>query len=334
LTNKNKRVSVVRRGGPALFASVYRDFMSILQDLELYDYIKHNKSSGTFTFPNGCAVQFFSIDDQQKLRGRKSDLVFVNEANEITKEEFLQLNMRTTGKLILDYNPSDPYSWVIELKDDPKAVLIHSTYKDNPFLEEEIVREIENLINSDEKYYQIYALGILPISRENVFQDFSQTEFPEDVQFIYGLDFGFVDPNALVKVAIKDGNLYIKEEIYESYLTTEELIERMNQMGIRNDVEIVADSARPDIIQTLNNAGFYVTKGNKAIKEGLDKMRINKIHIDPNSNNAIREFRNYSYRKVHDRITETPIDFMNHTIDAARYATMKLSQGFGISVMI
>ena len=187
LTNKNKTVSVVRRGGPALFASVYRDFLGILQDLELYDYIKHNKSSGSFTFPNGCMVQFFSIDDQQKLRGRKHNVIFINEANEITKEEFMQINMRTTDKIIMDFNPSDPFSWVIEQTQDPKAVLIHSTYRDNPFLEEEIVREIENLINTDQSYYEIYALGILPNGKENVFNTLHTTEFPDDIDFVDGI---------------------------------------------------------------------------------------------------------------------------------------------------
>jgi phage terminase large subunit len=333
LTHKNKRISVARKTGPALFASVYRDFISILQELEIYDYIKHNKSAGSFSFPNGCTVQFFSIDDQQKLRGRKHDFVFLNEANEITREEFTQINMRTSGKIILDWNPSDPWSWVIELQKDPKAVLIHSTYKDNPFLEDEIVREIENLINTDETYYQIYALGIVPTGKENVFPTLHYTEFPEDLQFVYGADWGFNDPTTIMKVAQKDGKLYIKEELYESYLTPEDIIERMNALGIRKDIEIVADH-RPDIIQSLNNAGWYVTKAKKNIKEGLALMKQNEIHIDPSSHNAIREFRGHLWRKYKDRILDEPVDFNNHAIDAARYATMKLSQGFGISVMV
>jgi len=333
LTHKNKRISVARKTGPALFASVYRDFVHILQELEIYDFIKHNKSSGSFSFPNGCTVQFFSIDDQQKLRGRKHDFVFLNEANEITREEFTQINMRTSGKIILDWNPSDPWSWVIELQKDPKAILIHSTYKDNPFLEDEIVREIENLINTDETYYQIYALGIVPTGKENVFPTLSYEEFPSDLQYIYGMDFGYNDPTTIIKVAQRDGKLYIKEELYESYLTPEGLVEKMHELGIRKDIEITADH-RPDLIAALNNAGWYVTKAKKNIKEGLNLMKQNQIIIDPSSHNVMREFRGYMWRKYKDRILDEPVDFNNHAIDAARYATMKLSQGFAISVFV
>ena len=133
LTNPNKVVSICRKTGPALYASVYVDFVNILHEYDLFGSIEHNKSNMTFNFPNKSQVKFFSVDNPQKLRGRKHDLVFMNEANELTYEEFTQINMRTTGKIILDWNPSDPFSWVLDLKKDPMCVEIHSTYKDNPF---------------------------------------------------------------------------------------------------------------------------------------------------------------------------------------------------------
>jgi phage terminase large subunit len=272
------------------------------------------------------------VDDPQKLRGRKHDIVFINEANECTREDFTQINMRTTSKIIVDWNPSNPYSWIVDQAKDDKSVNIHSTYTDNPFLEQEIVREIENLINTDEAYYQIYALGQFPAGREKVFSKFDYQEFPDDDDdFIYGIDWGYNDPTAIVKVKIKDGHMWIKEELYERYLNPEQLVAKMREIGIREDIQIMADSARPDLISQLSSEGFYITKSNKAIREGLDFIRIHQIHIEPQSENVIQEFQMYSYKKVKDQITDTPSDFNNHSIDAIRYAAMNLKNAFSIS---
>ena len=136
-----------------------RDFFDIMESLDIYDQNLHHKTENTYRFTNGSIVEFFSVDDAQKLRGRKRDIVFANEANELSFEEFQQLNMRTTKKFILDFKPSDNYSWIYDLKNKNNSILIKSTYKDNPFLEDTIIKEIENLINVDEGYYRIYALG-------------------------------------------------------------------------------------------------------------------------------------------------------------------------------
>lgn len=334
LTNSFKTVSVCRKTGPALFASVYVDFLGILHEYEIYDSLKVNKTTGTFLFPNGTKVRFFSIDNPQKLRGRKHDLVFLNEANELTLEEFTQINMRTTGKIILDWNPSDPFSWVLDLKKDPLTREIHSTFKDNPFLEPAIVREIENLINNDETYYQIYALGLLPTGKSIVFPNLFHTPFPSTIDHIYGMDFGYNDPNVIVKVGQDDGRLYIKEELFESYLTTEQLIEKMDAIGISKSHMIFADSARPDQIKSIANAGYSIQGGNKKISEGIDYMKTLQIHIDPSSENVHREFRSYMYKKVHGIVTDTPVDFANHTIDAARYAAISMKGNFSTSFFV
>lgn len=338
LTNPLKNVSIVRKSFPSLSASVMKDFIEILQEHELYmSIIRHNKTTNTFVFPNGTVVKFFSIDDEQKIRGRKQSLVFINEANELSQEEFLQLNLRTTEKIFIDFNPSDTESWIYNLLSDEKAIKIHSTYKDNKFLSQEQVREIENLINIDESYYQIYTLGIIPNAREKVFMNFEYQQFPNDIEFVYGLDFGYKDPCALVKVGRVDDKLYIQQLLYETHLNPEQLIERLNQLNIDQNIPIFSDSARPDLIDLITQAGFYATKSDKAINKGLDTMRTFKIFLDNSSQDLIKEFNNYSYKKVRGKIVDgNPVDAFNHAIDAARYATLGLqnSTGFGISIMI
>ena len=139
----NKLVSIVRKTGPALKATVYRDFFEVLKTLSLYDEKNHKKMDGIYQFPNGSAVEFFSVDQEQKVRGRKRDILWANEANELLYDDVQQLALRTTSKLIFDYNPSAPESFLYHLPQD-RTISIHSTYKDNPFLTKEIIEQIES----------------------------------------------------------------------------------------------------------------------------------------------------------------------------------------------
>ena len=140
IQNPKTTISVVRKTFPSLRATVYRDFVEVLQNMGLYSKQQHNKSEHIYTFDNGSMVEFFSVDDEQKIRGRKRDICWCNEANELLFDDFTQLNMRTTDKIILDYNPSESSSWLYEV--DPKeSITIKSTYKDNPFLDKNIIKQ-------------------------------------------------------------------------------------------------------------------------------------------------------------------------------------------------
>jgi len=154
----NERISIVRKTLPALRNTVMVDFFEVLQGLNLYNKNQHNKTNNTYSFSNGSQVAFFSTDDEQKLRGRKHSIVWANEANELLYDEFLQLNMRCEGKFFVDFNPSENTSWIYDLPDED-MITIKSTYKDNPFLPQSIIEQIEDLKRTDGALYQIYALG-------------------------------------------------------------------------------------------------------------------------------------------------------------------------------
>jgi phage terminase large subunit len=128
IQNSNKVVSIIRKTFPALRATVMRDFIEILKDIGIYSVESHNKSEHIYTFSNGSIVEFFSVDDEQKIRGRKRDIAWCNEANELYFDDFTQLNMRTESKLIFDYNPSESSSWLYELPQE-ESILIKSTYR-------------------------------------------------------------------------------------------------------------------------------------------------------------------------------------------------------------
>ena len=244
LQSNNKVISIVRKTLPSLKATIMRDFFEVMKELELYDEKYHNKTENVYKFPNNTMVEFFSLDDSQKVRGRKRNILLCNEANELEYEEFLQLNMRTTDKVFCDFNPSDTEHFLYDLIERNDSIKIHSTYKDNPFLEKGIIKEIEELIKTDQDYYNIYALGI-PSKSNSTIYNHQQYYLDKDKELFFGsdktpdvilgLDFGFVDETALIRCDFKENSVWCKELIYESYLTTPEVIQKikdkLNQEG-------------------------------------------------------------------------------------------------------
>lgn len=328
LQNPNKVVSIVRKTFPALRATVMRDFFEIMKDLEIYDKANHNMSENIYRFNNGSIVEFFSVDDEQKIRGRKRDLGWCNEANELYFEDFQQLNMRTEYKMIFDYNPSDSASWLYELPNEDKVV-IKSTYRDNPFLPDSIKRQIEDLKRTDEALYQIYALGERAISKSNIYNNwtFVKEREPRFQSYVYGLDFGYNHPTALVRVYWHEKDIFIEPVIYESYLTTTMLIDKMNILGIDKNTDILADYSRPEIIAEMQNAGYNVNNANKVVKKGIDNVKTFGVYCqdDPRIK---REYENYKWKKVGDAILDEPIKLYDDAMDAVRYATTYIKETY------
>ena len=328
LQNNNKVVSVIRKTFPALRATVLRDFIEILKEIGLYKQEMHNKSEHIYTFANGSMVEFFSVDDEQKIRGRKRDIAWCNEANELYFDDFTQLNMRTEDKLIFDYNPSDSASWLYELPAD-ESIKIKSTYKDNPFLPDSIKAQIEDLKRTDESLYQIYALGEKAISKSNIYSQWTFVAHRPSkfVKYVYGLDFGYNHPTALMRVYYCDNDIYIEPVIYESYLTTTMLIEKLATLNIEQTVTILADYSRPEIIQEMNIAGYDVQNANKVVKKGIDNLKTFGVFCQDDK--AIRrEYENYKWKKIGDFITDEPVKLFDDAMDAIRYATTHIRQEY------
>lgn len=328
LTNKRKTVSIVRKAFPSLRASVYRDMIEVLQNYNQYDKRNHNKSEHIYTFDNGSMIEFFSVDDEQKIRGRKRDLCWCNEANELLFDDFNQLNMRTTETMIFDYNPSESSSWLYDLPDED-TTKIHSTYKDNPFLEEGIVKAIEDLQRTDEDLYNIYALGLRTSSKLNIYNGWTfLEEKPERFQqYVYGLDFGYNHPLALVKVYWHEKDLYIEPVIYESYLDPTKMLERFEEKVQDKRTEIIADHARPELIGELLNNGWNVYKANKEVKDGINSVKTFKIYCKKDKD-LQTEYENYKWKKVKDNITDEPVKLYDDAMDAIRYAVKYIRENY------
>ena len=329
LNNKGKTITICRKTFPSVRATVMRDFIDIIKAYKLYNENSHNKSNSEYTL-NKNLIEFISVDQPQKIRGRKRDLLFINEANELDFEDWQQLIFRTQEKIILDYNPSDEYHWIYDkVLNRNDTDFYRTTYLDNPFLEPTIINEIERLKDTDETYWQIYGLGEKGISKSTIFNYTEIVQIPQDAQLIsYGADAGYTnDPSTLVSVYKQDYNIYIKEHLYRTMMTARDLndVYRNENIG-RNPVYF--DAAEPRLIDELRRMGWNIQpslKGRDSINAGIDLLKRFKIHITSDSTNAIQEFRNYKWQEDKSgKLTNTPIDKNNHIIDAVRYATYSI----------
>lgn len=305
-----------------------------------YDPRRMNKTEMIYTFENGSVMEFFATaDNEQKVRGSKRDILFVNEANELNSEEFRQLRMRSECFSIVDFNPSfTEEHWLFPLLKEPRTYHFISTFVDNPFLSNAIKDEIMSYKYTNPALWQIFGCGEFAIVEGLVFPKdtwdvVDKTTMPIDIKYEerIGIDIGFSgkgDPTVAVRTytakiaGVK--HMWIEELVYEKGLNEKQLAYRLKPF---NHIKKYIDSANPLYIQNLEDNGvsllYPVVKYANSIIDGLTKMQGYKIHILRGSVNVEKEFNNYCWMKDrHEAYTNTPIDKFNHAIDATRYATM------------
>lgn len=316
-------ISVVGPSLPHLKRGARRDILQILEDAGIYTDEAFNKTDNVYHYPNGSYLEFFGAEDLGKVRGPGRDILFMNEANLFPFSIYQQLALRTKQTIFTDFNPVDEASWVYDVADKPGNKLIHSTYKNNPFLPKEQVQEIESLRDADENMWKVFGLGERGKSQEIIYTHWKQGPFRDDSEIVYGLDFGYSVPTALIKVGFKDNQTFAHEMLYETKLTTNDLIERLKGLDIKRSDEIFCDAAEPKTIEELIRAGFNAKPAEKDVYAGIQKVKSQPLTITPESTNLIKEIRSYKWKtdkdgKVHP--DESPVKMWDHGCDAMRYA--------------
>lgn len=328
---KGINIAICRKTFPALRLSALNDFISMLAKLDITNLFHYHKTERTFTNKQtGSKIYFLALDNPQKIRSVAFDYVHLEEANELPFETFRQiiLRLKPSGRIYISFNPSDSNVWInteIEQKRDDYT-LIKSSYKDNAFLQPEQVAEIEYLKETDKAYWQIFGLGEYGVLSNIIYPDFEIIDYNEfkttQGENFAGLDYGYVDATAGVHCKYKDGTVYVNEFVYKSYMNdiAKGTLEHLKAYKLNSAYPIYADH-RPEINQTLRNGGYMVINAQKDITDGIDFTRKFKLKITKQSVNLLREIRKYIYlQDVNGRVTDTPIDFDNHALDAMRYA--------------
>jgi len=324
LQSKND-ITIVRRTVPSLKRTVIKDFKDIMVGLGIWETDSFNISDRIYTFNNGSTIVFLNTDDPEKLRGVKSDILFIDEASEIDEESYFQLSIRCEGQIILAFNPTiSPFHWLRQMEDCERFV---TTYKDNPYLPHELIKSIEELQIKNPKYWKIYGLGEFAANDKGIFTFQIIDEMPIEELIGFGMDFGFSnDPTALVAVHKKGDMLYVRELLYEKGLTTQDIIDKLRSFNIGRNDEIWADSAEPRLIEEIYRSGFNikpVKKGPDSIRFGIGVLQNFGLCVDKKSQNLINEL--YSYEWATDKYgiqLDKPQGGLDHGIDALRYLAM------------
>lgn len=338
IEHRDKIISIVRKNYADLPFSSMKDFFDILTEQEIYNPINHDKTHHTYFF-NGNEFQFLGLDKAEKKRGTKRDILYINEALDITLEDWRQLSMRTTERIFIDYNPSVTQHWLYDevlTRDD--CEVIHSTYKDNPFLLEEQIKEIERLI-TDPYYYNVYALGKRADIKGVIFDNWTNIKsipiHEVDVttgavsvgkqmplyDVIYGLDFGYQNPCALIEIRYHEKELWVKEKFYRTKMTNADIINEIKVMGIKD--LIYADAAEPKSIAEIRSAGINIlptNKGADSVFAGIQFLKGFKVNV-VDSPNIDRERRGYKWAEDKGgKKLEQPVKINDHALDAIRGA--------------
>ena len=323
--------SVVSETFPHLKRGAIRDFPVALGDL--WNESWWSRGENVYTLPNGSIIEFFSADAPAKVHGPARDRLFLNEGQNIDYEIARQLFVRTRGLIIIDYNPTH-LCWIQDrIESRPDCVGIHSTYLDNPFLTTEQIREIE-ANRQDRNWWSVYGEGKVG-TLEGLIYDFAQVDaLPEDrygLVEVWGIDFGFNDPTAIVQVLAHTGRkeAWIREVAYGRGMKNAEIADVLAQQGIRRNVRVWCDAAEPKSIAEISDAtGLNIVPCDKSapVKSDRRKFQIQwmqgwRLNVTKDSVNLIRDLRNYCWEKDRDgEVTSTPIHEWSHGPDAMRYA--------------
>ena len=333
LTTREKRlvITIARKTLPALKGSVFRDFMEIADKVGILQYSIINKAEMTIRYKNHLC-EFISLDNEMKVRGRKRTHCYLCEANEFYKEDFNQLSLRTTEKLIFCFNPSDVIHWIYSdvcTRDDCDTFI--TTYKDNAFLDTEIKKEILRMKERDADRWRVYGLGERATFKEGqIFDNWKWIDYKDFIdkdssEVAYGLDWGYSnDETSIVEVRRKNDRLFVHELLYKKGLTNQDIYNEINNLGLEEEL-FICDSAEPKSLEDMKRLGLYCKpsiKGAGSVMNGIQIIKEYDVFASKQSKNLLQEYQYYIWQSNKDGQTINKIkqNGMDHLMDAFRYA--------------
>jgi len=327
-TDKQKTLtSVVSESIPHLKRGAIRDFKNILQAHNYWKDNNWNATDSIYTFETGSQIEFFSTDNGDKLRGGRRDRCFMNEANNCTLDAFDQLEVRTKEFVILDYNPTNEFWALTDVKPTREDVdFVILTYKDNEALSPEIIQSIEAR-RERVQWWRVYGEGLLGEVEGRIYTGWVEIEqVPHEATLErYGLDFGYsTDPTAIVAVYKYNGGIILDEITYLKGLSNKRIAEILLAQG--RQALVVADSAEPKSIDEIASYGVSIVpcqKGADSIRQGIQVVQEQRISYTKRSTNLKKEYSNFLWRRDRDGKTispNVPEQGFDHLGDALRYA--------------
>jgi len=331
-SHPNISASVVSESLPHLKKGAMRDFLKIMQSHNYYKEDSWNRTNYTYYFENGSYVEFFSADAPDKVRGPRRDILFINEANNVSFETFNQLEVRTRLHIWLDFNPTASF-WVHEDivgNDDFDYDFVKLTYLDNEALDEAIIKSIESR-KKNENWWRVYGLGEVGVNEGQIYTNWSLIdEIPTEARFEgYGLDFGYTnDPSAIVAVYKYNDDFILDEVVYAQNLTNKDIADILKS---RHEGLVVADSAEPKSIDEIKKMGIVIIgaqKGQGSVMQGIQLVQGVHLRVTKSSTNIIKDLRNYLWKVDRNgKALNVPNHDFSHSPDAIRYKIVDILGG-------
>ena len=321
--------SVVSESFPHLRRGAMRDFLSILKEHNYFKDKRWDKTNSTYTFETGSVIEFFSVDQPEKVRGARRDRLFINEANNIPFNAFEELEVRTKEFVFLDWNPTNEFWYYTDVKgrrEDVEELTL--TYLDNEALDLSIIASIESRRNR-KGWFDVYGLGKLGEVEGRIYTGWQIVDaVPFEARLErYGVDFGWSpDPAAIVSVYYHNGGYILDEVTYQLEMSNREIAETLKNLP---KALVIADSAEPKSIAEVRMYGVNITptlKGADSVRHGIKAVQDQKISITKSSVNLIKEYRNYLWAVDKDGhvLPGVPEEKNDHLLDATRYAINSL----------
>jgi len=325
--HKNELLSVVSESFPHLKRGAIRDFLNIMEEHKYFKEKNWNKTDFVYTFETGCRMEFFSADQPGKVRGPRREILFINEANNISFETFTQLEIRTKKIIWLDWNPVSEFWWYDEVMPKMNVDFMILTYKDNEALDKNIVKTIESR-KDNKNWWKVYGLGELGEAEGRIYTDWKPvSKVPHEARLErYGLDFGYSnDPTSIVAIYYYNGGYILDEVTYLKKLSNKRIADiLLNQPKSM----VVADSAEPKSIDELVYLGINTQpaqKGPGSVEQGIQFVQEQRISVTKRSLNVLKEYRNYLWKTDRDgKIINEPEHMWSHSMDAIRYGMESL----------
>jgi phage terminase large subunit len=338
--NRKRKVLVIRKVARTLKDSCFQMALDTLSKFQLLSMCRINNTTMTIDLPNGSSFLFKGLDDSEKIKSITgiTDIV-IEEATEITQDEFIQLDLRLRARvkhlqIYLMFNPVSKVNWCYKYwflnGTPPNTKIMKTTYLDNRFLPKEYVDSLERMKQTNYTYWKIYANGEFASLDKLVFTNWEVGDYaaePKDV-LVIGLDFGYVnDPSAMVAAWLREDKkeIYVVDEFYQKAKLNNEIAEMIKYKGFTKEV-IIADSAEAKSIEEIRREGIprikAAAKGQGSVLQGIQKLQQYRIIVSPKCPNTKIELENYSWKKdkASGEYMNQPCDDYNHCIDALRYS--------------
>lgn len=340
--NEKIKVLVCRRYGTTLRNTCFSLFKDIIAKWKLTPYVKIRETDFNIRFPNGSEIIFMGLDEETKLLSLNNiGAIFIEEAFEVPKAIVEQLNLRMRGnntnqQIYMAFNPISKNHWLYdfcEINPPTSFIYTHSTYKDNPFLNDAYVKELDEMEKRNPAKYRVFGRGQWGVDSEGLVitnwraEDFDPMELAaKGLDHRAGMDLGWVDKSAIIDTLYDKQNktIYVFNEFYRSGCQLSDLAGALCDMNLRK-TKVYVDAAEPRSIQFFKNEGINAeacAKGKDSVKAGLMFLQDNLIIVHPRCKSFITELENFSYKKskqTGEWTSETTHEW-SHAIDACRYA--------------